>query len=75
MNSFIASLLKPLLTFFATWLAGRAAGVNKAENATLKEDMAHAQRIQKAAEVARASTASDPTPVDERLRKLGALRD
>ena len=75
MSSLLTLLLKPLLTFFATWLAGRSAGVTAAENATLKKDIAHAQRIQKTAEIARASNAADSSPVDERLRKLGVLRD
>jgi hypothetical protein len=45
MSSFIALLLKPLLTFFATWLAGKSAGKAAARIEELKGYAETSKRI------------------------------
>jgi len=62
MSSFIASLLKPLLTFFATWLAGRSAGTAAAKSEELKDYAETSKRIDKVGPV------PDPDAAAEWLR-------
>jgi hypothetical protein len=45
MSSFIASLFKPLLTFLATWLAGKSAGAAASKIEELKDYAEVAKRI------------------------------
>ena len=45
MSALLASLLKPLLTFFATWGAGRSAGKAAAKIEELKDYVETSKRI------------------------------
>ena len=63
MSSFIASLLKPLLTFFAAWLAGRSAGKAAEKIEELKDYAETSKRINKIESV------PDPDAASEWLRR------
>lgn len=59
MSSFIASLFKPLLTFFATWFAGRSAGKAAAKIEELQAYAETSKRIDAVGPVPDADAAAE----------------
>lgn len=58
------------VVMIGTWIKGRRAGINKAQ----ERDNARSKAIEEAADAARAADVADERPAVERLRDAGRLR-
>lgn len=71
----LAAISSAVLAILFFYWKGRLEGASATKVDMMQKDMTHAEHLQKAADAARISTATDHRPVDKRLRDLGALRD